>query len=79
MKNEFSAWYVASVAAPINRYNPINGHGYQGWIPCMEWCTQTFGEMRSPDSPPRWRFISEGVFEFREESDLIAFLLKWSQ
>jgi hypothetical protein len=77
MKNEFTAWYVASVAAPINRYNPINGHGYQGWVPCIEWCEKTFGDITMDNY--RWRFISEGVFEFREESDLIAFLLKWSQ
>ena len=63
-------WYVANVAPPVAEV-------YRGWTPCIRWCTQTFGEMRSPNSPPRWRFVSEGIFEFREEQDCALFLLKW--
>ena len=72
MKNELNNWYIASVPAPWE------SNGYQGWRPCIEWCTKTFGDMHSPDSPSRWRFVSEGVFEFQEQSDLTAFLLRWA-
>jgi len=77
MRNSLNGWYVASVQAP-NTTVPPRGQMYQGWTPCIRWCTQTFGEMCSSDRPARWRFVSEGVFEFREEQDLTAFLLKWS-
>ena len=76
--NNMSEWYVASVMPPVVTHDPINGHRYQGWRPCLEWCTHQFGEMRSPDSPPRWRFVSEGVFEFRQEQDRTMFLLRWA-
>jgi hypothetical protein len=77
MKNELTNWYVASVGAPGPRLGGAL-EVYRGWTPCIGWCEQTFGEMCSPDSTARWRFISEGIFEFREEQDLTAFLLMWS-
>jgi hypothetical protein len=77
MRNKLNNWYVASVEAPSIRHLTHLSHAYYGWRPCIEWCEQTFGDMRSPDHPNRWRFVSEGVFEFREQSDLTAFLLRW--
>jgi hypothetical protein len=77
MKNNLNGWYVASVMPP-NTTVPPRGEVYQGWRPCIIWCTKTFGDMRPYDSPDRWRFVSEGVFEFREEQDCTLFLLKWS-
>jgi hypothetical protein len=77
MRNSLNGWYVASVPAPGPRLGGAL-EVYRGWTPCIEWCTQTFGGMGFPNSPPCWRFVSEGVFEFREEQDLTAFLLKWS-
>lgn len=44
----------------------------QGWSPCIRWCEQMFGRMG-----PRWRFVGEGVFEFRQRKDHMLFLLKW--
>jgi hypothetical protein len=76
MKNSFNGWHVASVAPPVNE--TVNGKfRYQGWAPCIEWCAKTFGN-NLIDTPARWRFVSEGVFEFQDEQDLTAFLLKWS-
>jgi len=72
MKNELTNWYVASVMPPVDhRVSPT----YQGWRPCIEWCESTFGEISMDNY--RWRFISEGVFEFKHEQDLTAFLLRW--
>ena len=77
MHNTVDGWHIASVMPPVDE--TVNGkYRYQGWLPCIKWCTQTFGEMRSPDRPPRWRFVSEGVFEFYREEDLTLFLLRWS-
>ena len=71
MKNKLNNWHVASVMPPVDhRVSPT----YQGWRPCIEWCEQTFGD-RAIDG---WRFVSEGVFEFREEQDLALFLLRWA-
>ena len=68
-----SGWYVASVVAPV-----YHGKSYQGWRPCMEWCAKTFGGgLGAAASGPGWRFVGEGVFEFREQPDLTAFLLRW--
>jgi hypothetical protein len=76
MVNELTNWYVASVEAPSIRQLTHLSHAYYGWRPCIEWCEQTFGEITMDNF--RWRFISEGVFEFRYESDRTAFLLRWS-
>jgi hypothetical protein len=69
-----SGWHVASVQAPIVNSDPVNGHRYQGWQPCIEWCQTQFGN-RAIDG---WRFVGEGVFEFREEKDYLMFLLRWA-
>jgi len=69
-------WYVASVQAPEVRFNPINGHRYQGWTPCIEWCEKTYGEISMDNFV--WRFIGEGVFEFKHEKDRTFFLLRWA-
>jgi len=74
MKNKFSGWYVASVISPV-----YNGKLYQGWRPCMEWCEKTFGGgIGSTAYGPGWRFVGEGVFEFKTEQDRTLFLLRWS-
>jgi hypothetical protein len=74
-----SGWHVASVQAPIVNSDPVNGHQYQGWRPCMEWCVRTFGGgIGATSFGPGWRFVGEGVFEFREQPDLTAFLLRWA-
>ena len=45
----------------------------------MEWCAKTFGGgVGATASGPGWRFVGEGVFEFREQPDLTAFLLRWA-
>ena len=71
MKNEWNGWYVASVEAPV--VDRISKHVYQGWRPCIEWCKTQFGD-RALDG---WRFVGEGVFEFRDEQDYAMFLLRW--
>ena len=82
MKNELSGWYVASIDCPnIRDSDPMNGRfkrTYVGWRPCMEWCEKTFGGgIGATASGPGWRFVGEGVFEFREKRDLVMFLLRW--
>jgi hypothetical protein len=76
MKNELNNWHVASVMPPAIGQVSKQSHVYYGWTPCIEWCEQTFGEITMDNF--RWRFISEGVFEFKHEQDLTAFLLKWA-
>jgi len=71
MRNQNNGWYVASVPAPVN--DRVSKHVYQGWSPCIDWCAKHFN-YRMDD----WRFISEGVFEFRHEQDYSWFLLRWS-
>ena len=74
MKNNMSGWHVASVVSPV-----YHGKSYQGWHPCMIWCRETFdGDFGSYSSGPGWRFMGEGVFEFKTERDRTLFLLKWS-
>jgi hypothetical protein len=70
MKNEINNWHVASIMAPGPRLGGAL-EVYRGWTPCMVWCGETFASNN-------WRYISEGVFEFRQEQDLTAFLLRWS-
>ena len=62
------AWHVASVPAPV---------GTWGWTPCMKWCEQEFGYEQF-DWQDRWRYNSEGVFEFKNAADCEWFLLRWS-
>jgi len=78
MINTFTNWHVASVQAPKMHLTPINGHRYQGWLPCIKWCGETFGGgLRVTAYGPGWRFVGEGVFEFKHEKDLVLFLLRW--
>ena len=72
MRNAFNGWYVASVKAPV--VDRISKHVYQGWRPCIEWCKTQLGD-RALDG---WRFVGEGVFEFRDEQGYAMFLLRWS-
>ena len=64
-RNPFDGWIVASVPAP----NPTGR--YQGWSPCIKWCDKNFDESN-------WRYVGEGVFEFRNEADHMMFLLRWA-
>ena len=73
MKISLTGWHVASVMAPIADSNPVNGHRYQGWRPCIDWCRKQLGDCVIDG----WRFIGEGVFEFKHEKDLLLFLLRW--
>lgn len=43
-----------------------------------EWVIQTFGKRTTdwPEATDRW-FASDGKYYFRDESDLLAFMLKW--
>ena len=74
-RNELNGWIVASVPAP-----QMPDGSYQGWTPCMDWCRKTFGTASTPNLyiGNNWRFNSKGIFEFKHEQDLTAFLLKWA-
>ena len=50
--------------------NPINGHRYQGWKPCIDWCEEQIVD--------GWWYIGEGVFEFVDEADRTMFMLRWA-
>lgn len=63
-RNPINGWIVASVPAP----NPVPR--YQGWSTCVKWCDKNFNESN-------WRYVGEGVFEFRRADDHMMFLLKW--
>jgi hypothetical protein len=73
MKNELSGWCVASIMPPGPNLGGVL-QTYQGWAPCIEWCKEQFGN----SAMDGWRFVGEGVFEFREEQDYMLFLLRWS-
>lgn len=49
---------------------PPNLETYQGWTPCIDWCSE--------NCEGYWRFITEGVFEFLLESDYVMFMLRWA-
>ena len=69
-RNSFNGWIVASIMPPIDE--TINGkYRYQGWSPCINWCKHNFKESN-------WRFVGEGVFEFRRSNDYMMFLLRWA-
>lgn len=53
----------ASITPP--QYEP-----YQGWTPCIKWCSE--------NCEGYWRFVTEGVFEFHLDSDYVLFMLKWA-
>ena len=61
---------IASIMAPEMKSDPVSGHRYQGWSPCMRWCEE-FCE-------GRWLYLTEGVFEFDLASDYTLFMLRWS-
>jgi hypothetical protein len=65
-----NGWYVASVMAPT--VGRVSKHVYQGWNPCIQWCSEYFNNTND-----QWRFVGEGVFEFRNEKDYMWFLLRW--
>ena len=66
-RNPINGWLVASVPAPEDI-----DYGYnQGWTPCMNWCEVNVKEQN-------WRFVGEGVFEFRRADDHMMFTLKWA-
>ena len=71
-------WYVASIMPPVD--DAIGKHEYQGWRPCIQWCSEHFSDDdEAPcDQTNRWRFVGEGVFEFRREEDRLLFLLRWA-
>ena len=69
--NEIHKSYMASVESPAMQYDPVNGHRYEGWSPCIRWCEEHFGEAG-------WWYLTEGVFEFNREQDYLLFILKWS-
>jgi hypothetical protein len=77
MINELSGWHVASIIPPVDV--TFNGkYRYQGWMPCIKWCVETFGGGIGASAwGPGWRFVGEGVFEFRDEKDKTWFLLRW--
>jgi hypothetical protein len=66
MKNDLTEWHIASISPPVMET-------YQGWRPCVDWCTTQIGNPLQD-----WMYVGEGVFEFREEKMLTAFLLKWA-
>ena len=81
MKNKLSDWHVVSVMPPV--VETINDQSrYQGWRPCIDWCAKHFGEQRyylhNSRGGERWRFVGEGVFEFKDKKDLVLFLLRWA-
>jgi hypothetical protein len=70
MINELSGWHVASIMPPPVDITFNGKYRYQGWHPCIEWCAETF-------IIGNWRFVGEGVFEFRDEKDKTWFILRW--
>jgi hypothetical protein len=80
MKNPLSGWYIASIPAPL-----IDGY-YNGWSDCIIWCRDTFNitftstidKKYNPLAGNGWRYMSEGVFEFKEEKDYMMFMLRWA-
>ena len=71
--NSITDRHVASIGAPIIGFNPINGHRYQGWKPCIDWCEENFGNKGG------WWYIGEGVFEFSSQEDYMMFTLRWGK
>lgn len=61
---------IASIMPPVMQADPVSGHRYQGWKPCIEWCDKYC------EGP--WLFVSEGVFEFEWDTDYTLFMLRWA-
>ena len=73
-RNSINGWIVASVPAPAE------SPSYKGWIPCMDWCMDNIGGSKYALSSEgkNWRYVGEGVFEFRRADDYTMFVLRWS-
>jgi len=65
-RNPINSWIIASVPQPAHKE-----YEHWGWLPAMEWCRGRFKEQN-------WRYVSEGVFEFRRVDDYMMFVLRWS-
>lgn len=66
-RNPINGWIVASVEQPKHK-----DYGYcGGWLPAMKWCEERCKEQN-------WRYVGEGVFEFRRADDHTMFLLRWT-
>ena len=63
-------WYVADI--------PIFQNDYPKWREMRKWMSEQFGPQdQNPDAWSRW--YSDGfVIRFRDESDYVLFMLKWS-
>lgn len=73
-RNPINGWIVASVPAP--------DRGKRGWMPCMNWCQdhfddESFGVNEERSYGKNWRYVGEGVFEFRRADNHMMFLLRW--
>ena len=69
-----TGWHVVSIPAP-DHFENGRMVPYRGWTDCIEWCRDNIG----PEWPhSRWRFVSEGVFEFHNEAHAAWFMLRWS-
>jgi hypothetical protein len=43
-----------------------------------EWCQKNFGPMpRTPDAWSRWKTMPANQIAFRDEGDLVLFILRW--
>lgn len=76
-RNPINGWIVASVPPPSD-------HPYKGWVSCMDWCIATFSDNTDEYGNPsrscgkNWRYVGEGVFEFRRVDQHLMFLLRWA-
>lgn len=70
MKYPQPEWHIVSVPVPND---PKIASNYKGWSPCIDWCFEQFGGQ----SEDGWRYLGEGVVEFRDEKHAAWFLLRW--
>jgi len=73
-------WHIASIQSPELERGPdyLNWKVYySGWMPCMDWCREQF-DIDDDNQPRTWRYVGEGVFEFKNEQDRTLFLLRWA-
>jgi hypothetical protein len=61
--------YIASIETRL--FDTEHGAGYNGWHPQMRWCSENLQDTL-------WRYVGEGVFEFKNDADRLMFLLRWS-
>jgi hypothetical protein len=79
MKNE-RGWYVTGKMKRVNQVSSLDSSiTYLGYDPLFEWCEQQFEEPESLERSKRqrWDFEGQGRFSFRDESDMVWFLLRW--